>query len=63
MNNIGAGKLLETTVYMKWISSLLVPGEGGTGQVPVPGEGGTGHEPVVAGAAGLPGSQTENRLQ
>ena len=48
---------------MKWISSLLVPGEGGTGQVPVPVEGGTGHEPVVAGAAGLPGSQTENRLQ
>ncbi len=36
-----------------------MPGEGGTGQVP--GEGGTGHEPVVAGAAGLPGSHTEQK--
>ena len=38
-----------------------MPGEGGTGQVP--GEGGTGHEPVGAGAAGLPGSQTEQKRE
>jgi hypothetical protein len=46
---------------LKWISCLRVPGEGGTGQVP--GEGGTGHEPVGAGAAGLPGSHTEQKRE
>jgi hypothetical protein len=46
---------------LKWISCLRVPGEGGTGQVP--GEGGTGHEPAGAGAAGLPGSHTEQKRE
>jgi hypothetical protein len=53
--------LFIVVVVLKWISCLRVPGEGGTGQVPE--EGGTGHEPVGAGAAGLPGSHTEQKRE